>query len=91
MMTEMGAHCKADHMNTRSVGVCFLGNFMEQAPPPEQWTLGARLVSAVCNILDIPKFHVLGHGQVDRRTQCPGDSFDMEAFREILKLKEELR
>jgi hypothetical protein len=40
-LNQMGAHCKADRMNHRSIGICCVGNFDEVKPPPEQWALAA--------------------------------------------------
>jgi N-acetylmuramoyl-L-alanine amidase len=82
---EMGAHCSADRMNYRSLGVCCVGKFDDAPPPPEQWHLALQSVGLACDIYGIPVERVLGHGQVDIRKTCPGRAFNMDAFREQLR------
>jgi N-acetylmuramoyl-L-alanine amidase len=85
-LNQMGAHCKADRMNHRSIGICCVGNFDEVKPPPEQWVLAARVVAILRDSYSLPVEHVLGHGEVDWRKSCPGRQWDMYAFREQLEV-----
>lgn len=57
--------------NRRSVGVCFVGNFMEKAPPPAQLAAGARLAGWLLAQLTLAPDAVVGHGEV-MATDCPG-------------------
>jgi N-acetyl-anhydromuramyl-L-alanine amidase AmpD len=85
-LNRMGAHCKADRMNHRSIGICCVGNFEKATPPPEQWALTLRVVNVVIRGFTIPVEHVLGHDQVDIRKHCPGKNWDMHEFREQLRV-----
>jgi len=79
MMNEDGAHCTG--MNSRAIGICFVGNFEEMPVPAEQWRLGVRLVTALCEDLGIPITRVLGHREC-KATACPGKLFVLERFRQ---------
>ena len=52
MLNDTGAHCRG--MNTKSIGICFLGNFDLEKPPLEQWWKGVKLVRSLMEIFDIP-------------------------------------
>ncbi|XP_069314048.1 peptidoglycan recognition protein 1 [Eulemur rufifrons] len=72
-----GWHTKGDHSgikwNSMSIGITFMGNYMERVPPP-------RALRAARNLLDCgvargvlsPKYMVKGHRDV-QRTLSPGD------------------
>ncbi len=77
-----GAHCKADHMNEKGVGICFVGNFEEgQGPTDEQIRSGTALVQWLAARFSIPPERVLGHGSVDgAETRCPGRFFPIAKF-----------
>ena len=81
MMNDNGAHCKQRGMNTESLGVCFVGNFDNVPPPVEQWELGLKLVSSLCDVLAVPYENVLGHRELARYKSCPGTRFSIELFR----------
>lgn len=85
LMTEMGAHCRQQAMNHKSLGVCFVGNFDEQAPSPAQWLLGVRLVRSLLQVFRLNPDDVLGHREADGDDRtCPGRKFDMARFREAI-------
>jgi len=79
-----GAHCAAGGMNRRSLGICFVGDFENQAPAPESLVLGAKHVAGLCAIFNIPPENVIGHRRFDVRKTCPGSAFDMEEFRVLV-------
>jgi hypothetical protein len=81
MMNESGAHTRQDGMNQRSLGICFIGNFDDNAVPDEQWYLGLKLVLSLCETLLIPRSQVFGHNQFASYKSCPGRKFDMDNFR----------
>jgi len=80
MIPGRGAHCKQHDMNTNSVGICFVGNFDIEEPPPEQWELGIALVKSLMLMLGIPAKHVYGHRQFAAYKSCPGKKFNLEKF-----------
>ena len=81
MMNENGAHCKQYGMNSKSTGICFVGNFDLQEPPQEQWDLGVKLVRSLLDVFGIPKEHVTGHREQASYKSCPGKLFDLDKFR----------
>lgn len=80
MMNEIGAHCRQDKMNYRSLGIMFNGNFDFYPPPEGQWVLGLRLVRSLMDVFGIPKGSVLGHNYFAKYKTCPGKMFDVAKF-----------
>jgi len=71
-----GAHCKADGMNERGIGICLVGNFNEDKVSRAQGRAMAYLVKKLMKYYHIPKENVLGHNQVKgAATDCPGKKF----------------
>jgi len=83
--SKKGAHCKAAGMNSRSIGVCFVGDYDTAKPPPEMVALGANYVAGLCETLGIPVENVIGHSEVEDRKTCPGLMFDMDDFRKTVE------
>ena len=81
MLNDTGAHCRG--MNTKSIGICFVGNFDIEQPPLEQWWKGVKLARSLMEIFDIPAENVKGHTDFSPKT-CPGKLFDLDKFREDL-------
>lgn len=75
-----GAHCPQKNMNSRAIGICFVGNFDEGPVPQEQWKQGIVLVRSLTRLLDIPISFVVGHRDFAPKS-CPGKLFDLERFR----------
>ena len=84
MLTETGAHCPQQNMNTNSVGICFVGNFDKAEPPAAQWDLGIKLVKSLMAVLGIPAVSVHGHREYAPYKSCPGKQFDLDKFRGAL-------
>ncbi len=86
---ENGAHCDADRMNSRSIGICLVGNFDVDKPTAAQMTSLEKLCRDIMTRHKIPVSKVLGHGEVKgAATNCPGKNFDMAAFRKRLEVQE---
>ena len=83
---ESGAHCSADGMNFKSIGICLVGNFDIDKPTVAQMEALERLCRDIMARYKIPVSRVLGHGEV-AATNCPGKNFDMAAFRKRLEAK----
>lgn len=76
-----GAHCKADAMNERAIGICLVGNFNDGRPSARQMEALAEIVKNLRSYYRIPASHVVGHGQVrGASTDCPGKQFPWERF-----------
>jgi N-acetyl-anhydromuramyl-L-alanine amidase AmpD len=84
MPNEIGAHCKEDRMNQRSLGICCVGNFDEIKPPDAQWQMCLRLVRYYMEIHGIKAGNVIGHRERATYKSCPGTMFDMDEFRSLL-------
>ena len=82
MPDRPGAHTK-DH-NQDSLGVCFVGQFDADPPPPAQWRKGVELVAWLCRRFGISAAGVFGHRDFANKT-CPGTAFDLNVFRSDLK------
>jgi hypothetical protein len=57
--------------NTSSVGICFVGNFMETPPPAAQIHAGAHLIAWLLKELALKTDAVKGHREL-MQTACPG-------------------
>ncbi len=79
-----GAHAGNKEHNEHGIGICLIGNFEKQPPPPIQWQRAADLCAVL--LQHYPQLSVediLPHSHVrDGGTLCPGASFDMKRFRE---------
>ena len=81
-----GAHCKADDMNERSIGICLVGNFNEGLPSKKQMDALVDLVNKLRLYYNIPIERIMGHGQVHgAKTDCPGKRFMWDDFRQRLR------
>lgn len=90
-----GAHAKELGMNSKSIGICVVGNYDIIKPDMAHLTVLKQLCLAYMVNYDIPVERILGHREVGlmagydwRKGQyktCPGSRFDLDAFREFLK------
>lgn len=78
---EDGAHCKADDMNSRAIGICLVGNFDVDKVSHKQMESLIYLVNKLRRHYNIPLNHILGHGKVSgASTHCPGLRFPWADF-----------
>lgn len=70
--TAIGWHSGNWDVNTRSVGICLAGNFMEQ-PPNEQMLAAAHEI--IQTHYNDESIRIIGHKEAPRDTTCPGDTF----------------
>ncbi len=81
-----GAHCKADGMNERAIGICLVGNFNDDVPSASQMAALVTLVKRLQEYYQIPLNQIKGHGQVSgAKTDCPGRRFPWDVFKRSLK------
>ncbi len=83
-----GAHCKADDMNEKAIGIALVGNFNYERPTPNQLQSLSFLLSVLCNYYHIPPANILAHDEVPgARTECPGRFFPMNYLRQAVSRK----
>jgi N-acetyl-anhydromuramyl-L-alanine amidase AmpD len=71
-LTTVSYH--AASVNPRGVGICFLGSFQTEVPPPAQLKSGAQLVAWLLQELKLDLDVVKGH-QEFMQTACPGNQW----------------
>jgi hypothetical protein len=64
----------AGQANALGVGICFLGNFGAEVPPPAQLRAGAHLIAWLMQELGIGLNNVRGHREF-MATECPGNQW----------------
>ena len=64
MMNEPGAHCRDDGMNSRSLGICFVGKFDDKSPPEELWDTGIRLVRSLIEVFSLAPDDATGSASI---------------------------
>lgn len=84
MMNENGAHCVQQKMNSRSIGICCVGNFDSNLVPARQWLLCLTLVRALVDVLRLSVDQVYGHNEFASYKSCPGKNWSMDKFRSEL-------
>ena len=93
-----GAHVGDGGFNTKSIGICVVGNFDKYEPPEKQFKLTQLLVKQLISYyathgMNIPINNVIGHREAQQmagvpevgRKSCPGYLFDMVLFRKGLE------
>ena len=84
---QNGAHCKANRMNPRSIGVCLVGNFSKTRVNSKQLDALVYLVDKLKRYYKIPIKNIVGHGHVHgAQTACPGSNFPWREFRRRLQM-----
>jgi N-acetyl-anhydromuramyl-L-alanine amidase AmpD len=81
-----GAHCPEENMNSLSLGICIVGDFDKEEPPSPQLLKAAHLVQDLRTMFNIPLENVKGHRDYNPHKSCPGSKFDMDFFRELVRL-----
>jgi N-acetylmuramoyl-L-alanine amidase len=89
-----GAHTKELGMNSKSIGICVVGDYDVIAPPQGYLDVLRELCNAYMINYNIPTKNILGHREVGLMAgydwtkgqfkTCPGRLFDMDAFREFV-------
>lgn len=82
--TIPGAHCRADGMNFKSLGIAVIGN-MENRRPTEAQTRSLKgLITSLTEEHEIPRENILGHKEVKgAATLCPGKHFPLKEVKKI--------
>ena len=81
-----GAHCKAGGMNQCGIGICLVGDFTREQPTKQQMDSLVLLVETMRSYYHIPMSRVIRHKDAPgARTECPGNSFPWQEFKERLR------
>lgn len=78
---KTGAHCRADGMNHKSLGVCVVGEYDISSPDSYRYAVTIDFLTKLCFCHGIVVGCILGHREVDRRKTCPGLSWDLVTLR----------
>jgi hypothetical protein len=81
-----GAHAGVAEYNQRGVGVCFVGNYEDEAPSHALLAEGARQIAGICHQLQLDpseRHVVIPHKDV-KSTRCPGASFPLARLRDLI-------
>lgn len=82
---QNGAHCNANGMNEKGIGIALIGNFSEGVPTARQLESLVYLVKSLQRYYDIPYENVIGHRDVPgKNTECPGTHFPWAEFKSRL-------
>ena len=86
----VGAHAKGH--NIEAIGIALVGNFDDFVPSNNQLESLIELCIYLMFKYDIEPNKILGHRELQGVTKsCPGNKFNMDEFRELLKRRIENR
>jgi hypothetical protein len=75
MWGTVGAHCKEQGMNGRSIGICVVGNYDVDELPFSAFALLVRLVEQLQSTFFISKTKIMRHSDFATYKSCPGVKF----------------
>jgi hypothetical protein len=79
---KIGAHAKTsdNRYNEYGIGICMVGNFMEERPTPAQLRSLDKLIAYLMVTYHISPDRILGHGDT-KPTACPGKYVNLPLIR----------
>ncbi len=83
--TDVGAHCKEQSMNFKSLGICLEGNFDIEIPNPVQIYALRDLMKKLCATYKIPKENIMFHRDYATYKSCPGLKMKRDFIRKLIK------
>lgn len=78
-----GAHCPAEGMNRKAIGICVLGNFEKAPPSPLLLPPLVHLCSKLCREHGIHPDNILPHSAL-MPTCCPGKFFPLDYIKDLI-------
>ena len=78
---ERGAHCRAANRNFDSLGLCVVGEYDSNPPPPEIYDATVRALTMMCSLFWIKAEDVYGHREFESHKTCPGSKWDLDKLR----------
>ena len=82
---EVGAHCRADRMNYRSIGICLSGHHDHESLQGMQRSSLFHLCLKLMDRYEISPDNVIGHREAGANKTCPGKLVDMDKIRKSLQ------
>lgn len=81
-----GAHCKtpSNYYNEHGIGICLVGDFTKSRPTTKQLSALKALVGFLSRTCRIPPSRVTTHGNINKKTKCPGRFFALGPVRRYL-------
>lgn len=76
-----GAHTKGQ--NADSMGICFVGNYDEDAPSDTMLLVGAKVIAYWMKIYVISSEEIYPHHKFADYKTCPGTLFPVDKLREM--------
>lgn len=75
----IGAHTYGE--NYDSLGICFVGNFDDHAPPEGALITGGQAIGLWLRLFNIPITEIYCHRDYADYKSCPGEKFDIEELK----------
>lgn len=81
-----GAHCKQAGMNSKAIGLCFVGNYDTIIPSDDMLLQAAKdIIIPLLHQYDIPITNIHPHNKYASYKTCPGTSFPLQRLIDIVK------
>jgi hypothetical protein len=80
-----GAHTNQNGMNSKSIGICFVGNYDEDYVPDAMYDIGIKLIAGLCKSTCCNVKKIFPHNEYANYKTCPGIRFDMDRIRNGVK------
>ena len=78
---ERGAHTSQDGMNSKSLGICVVGNYDSDLLDERKFKKLVALCGSLMFQFDIPPENVHAHREFATYKSCPGTRFPWERFK----------
>lgn len=88
---EIGAHCKEERMNYKSIGIMLEGNFDIENPTAKQLKTLKDLIIHLRNKYNIARKNIKFHRDYATYKSCPGKNFTSNILKKIMPMKELFR
>lgn len=82
----VGAHCKEQGMNLKSLGICLTGDFDHDKPTDQQIFALRDLLKKLTKKYGISKNNIMFHRDYAPKT-CPGKNMNRDVVRNLVTLK----
>ena len=82
---EVGAHCKEQGMNYKSIGICVVGDFDKQELSTEIYKLVAKKCKELIKKYNLSIDDIEPHRKYAPYKSCPGTKFDIEKVKKYMR------